>query len=135
MAHRQRASDLEQAPPVERTCVSCGRRITWRAAWARDWANVKYCSDACRRHGVNDTDRELESTIARLLVTTPAHSSIDAADVARMVGGEAWQELMEPVRRAARRMVAAGQLQIVQGGTVVDPSTAKGPIRLRRPRK
>nr|WP_309620287.1 DUF3253 domain-containing protein [Salinibacterium sp.] len=25
-------------------------------------------------------------------------------------------------------------MQITQGGSVVDPSTAKGPIRLRRPR-
>jgi hypothetical protein len=41
---------------------------------------------------------------------------------------------MEPVRRAARRLVAAGEAEITQGGNVVDPSTAKGPIRIRRPR-
>ena len=38
----------------------------------------------------------------------------------------------EPVREAARRLVARGEVDIVQGGHVVDPSTAKGPIRLRR---
>ncbi len=39
---------------------------------------------------------------------------------------------MEPARQAARRLVAAGEIEITQGGHVVDPSTAKGPIRLRR---
>ena len=38
---------------------------------------------------------------------------------------------MEPVRSAARRLVARGQLEILQQGRVVDPSTARGPIRLR----
>jgi len=42
---------------------------------------------------------------------------------------------MEPARCAARRLVAAGRIEIVQGGRVVDPSTAKGPIRLRLVRR
>ena len=29
-------------------CVACGRPMSWRKAWARNWADVKYCSDACR---------------------------------------------------------------------------------------
>ena len=42
---------------------------------------------------------------------------------------------MEPARAAARRLVADGVVDITQGGVVVDPSTAKGPIRIRlRPR-
>ena len=39
---------------------------------------------------------------------------------------------MEPARRAARRLVARGEAEITQGGRPVDPSTAKGPIRVRR---
>ncbi|MEQ0777476.1 DUF2256 domain-containing protein [Paraburkholderia tropica] len=23
--------------------------MTWRRAWARSWADVRYCSSACRR--------------------------------------------------------------------------------------
>ncbi|WP_346833746.1 DUF2256 domain-containing protein [Paraburkholderia sp. SUR17] len=23
--------------------------MTWRRAWARNWPEVRYCSDACRR--------------------------------------------------------------------------------------
>ena len=29
-------------------CVACGREMTWRKSWAKNWADVKYCSDACR---------------------------------------------------------------------------------------
>ncbi len=29
-------------------CARCGRPFTWRKKWARDWAQVRYCSDACR---------------------------------------------------------------------------------------
>ena len=39
---------------------------------------------------------------------------------------------MEPTRAAARRLVASGDVEIVQRGRVVDPSTAKGAIRIRR---
>ena len=30
-------------------CLTCGRPFTWRKKWERDWDQVKYCSDACRR--------------------------------------------------------------------------------------
>jgi hypothetical protein len=29
-------------------CAACGRPFSWRKKWARDWENVRYCSDACR---------------------------------------------------------------------------------------
>jgi len=32
-------------------CAACGRTMVWRKRWARDWDSVKFCSDACRRHG------------------------------------------------------------------------------------
>jgi len=41
---------------------------------------------------------------------------------------------MEPARSAARRLVAAEEVEITQQGKVVDPATAKGPIRIRRRR-
>ena len=41
---------------------------------------------------------------------------------------------MEASRDAARRLAAAGEVEITQGGTVIDPSTIKGPIRIRRRR-
>jgi len=34
-----------------KTCFACGRPMTWRKRWARSWAEVKFCSDACRKAG------------------------------------------------------------------------------------
>ena len=136
MAHRQRkpAAAEYAGDAAEKTCASCGRRIEWRSKWADNWDSVKYCSAACRSHGVNATDLQLEITIATLLSARARDATICPSEAARAIGGEEWRDLMEPARRAARRMVARDELQITQGGAVVDPSTAKGPIRLRRPR-
>lgn len=32
-------------------CVACRKPMTWRKRWARDWDQVKYCSDRCRKSG------------------------------------------------------------------------------------
>jgi hypothetical protein len=142
---RQRIGTGGDTSPAEdradKTCASCGRRIEWRAKWARDWANVTYCSDACRTRGVREVDRELEASIRSLLDARADSATICPSEAARAVaaargmpGDEPWRELMEPARRAARRLVAAGYVEITQGGRVVDPSTAKGPIRVRKVR-
>ena len=44
------------------------------------------------------------------------------------VAGEDFRPLMDPVRRVARDMDA---VEVTQKGRVVDPDTARGPIRLR----
>ncbi len=122
---------------ADKVCGSCGRRIEWRAKWARDWDAVRWCSDACRARGVTPLDRELETSIRSLLAGRAADATICPSEAARQVGGDdetAWRALMEPARRAARRLVAAGEVEITQGGKVVDPSMAKGPIRVRRAR-
>jgi hypothetical protein len=123
----------------EKVCAVCGRRMTWRHAWARDWEQVRHCSAACRRRGLRSSDAELETAIRDLLATRARTASVCPSEAARRVAlrkgaEEGWRELMEPARMAARRLVAAGEVQIVQGGRVVDPSTAKGPIRIRRAR-
>ena len=118
---------------AEKTCASCGRRIEWRAKWQRDWDQVRFCSAACRRRGVTAEDRRLEDVTLSLLADRAATSTICPSQVARAVGTEeSWRTLMEPARRAARRLVAAGEVEITQGGRIVDPSTAKGAIRIRR---
>ncbi len=120
--------------PDDKTCRSCGRRIEWRKKWERSWDDVLYCSDACRRRKVSSVDEQLENTIRSLLASRAATSSICPSDAARAVSDDGWRDLMEPARRAARRLVAQGEAEITQGGSVVDPSTARGPIRIRRPR-
>lgn len=36
-------------PLPSKICPVCGRSFDWRRKWARDWAQVRYCSDACRK--------------------------------------------------------------------------------------
>ena len=118
--------------PEAKTCAACGRRIEWRKKWERDWDQVRYCSSACRKRGVSKVDSDLEAAITDLLAARSRTSTICPSEAARKVGGDDWRDLMEPARRAARRLVDAGEVEITQAGHVVDPSTAKGPIRIRR---
>ncbi|MFY8139544.1 MAG: DUF2256 domain-containing protein [Caulobacter sp.] len=32
-------------------CETCRRPFAWRRKWARDWDQVRYCSDRCREAG------------------------------------------------------------------------------------
>jgi hypothetical protein len=104
--------------------------MAWRAKWASNWPSVRYCSDRCRR-GLDATDHALEAAIVALLGQRAASASICPAEAARAVAAD-WEPLRERARMAARRLVAAGVAEITQRGVVVDPSTAKGPIRVRR---
>lgn len=118
-------------------CLACGRDIQWRKKWERDWDNVKYCSDRCRRQRPTDTDHRLEQAILDLLAARASSSTICPSEAARAVAptiGEDWETLMEPARAAARRLVALGKVRITQAGRDVDPSTARGPIRIAHPR-
>ncbi len=126
---------MEHEPKV---CGSCGRTIEWRRKWAKNWDDVRWCSDACRSRKVSEVDKDLEASILALLDQRAAGATICPSEAARSVASEnggiddEWRELMEPARRAARRLVAADLVDITQKGQVVDPSTAKGPIRIRR---
>ncbi len=142
MAHRSRESrrSTTAGDVPTKTCASCGRTITWRKAWEQDWEQVRYCSAACRRRGVHEVDEALEGALVALLSARAAGATVCPSEAARRVATpasgdapeeEAWRALMEPARAAARRLVAAGRVEITQGGHVVDPSTAKGPIRVR----
>ncbi|MDX2200119.1 MAG: DUF2256 and DUF3253 domain-containing protein [Phycisphaerae bacterium] len=129
-------SSPSPASPPEKICVSCGRRMAWRAKWARTWDQVKYCSDACRRRAVRAVDLAPEQAILDLLSNRPGGATICPSEAARAVSDDAdeaaWRSLMEPARRAARRLAEAGRIEVTQNGRVVDAATARGPIRLRR---
>jgi hypothetical protein len=30
-------------------CMACGRPMSWRRSWAKNWEQVKFCSAGCRR--------------------------------------------------------------------------------------
>jgi hypothetical protein len=108
--------------------------MEWRAAWAANWDEVRYCSDRCRKRKVQPIDVALETSIMSLLANRAGGATICPSEAARAVDPSGWRELMEPARSAARRLVACGEVEITQGGHVADPSTCKGPIRIRRRR-
>ncbi|QNN52944.1 DUF3253 domain-containing protein [Nocardioides mesophilus] len=86
---------------------------------------------------MDDVDRALEAALRELLARRAPSATVCPSEAARRVSGDpddgdAWRPLMEPARAAARRLVAAGEVEITQRGRVVDPETAVGPIRVRR---
>ncbi|MEQ8325312.1 MAG: DUF2256 domain-containing protein [Vicingaceae bacterium] len=41
---------MNKAYLASKTCVVCNRPFSWRKKWEKEWENVKYCSEKCRRH-------------------------------------------------------------------------------------
>jgi hypothetical protein len=89
--------------------------MTPRRRWRGQREPVRYCSERCRRTPLGSVDHALERAILELLDNRAAGDSICPSE-------------------AARRLVTRGAVVIIQQGCVVDPSTARGPVRLRRPR-
>lgn len=86
-------------------------------------------------HGVSETpDAALERTIGELLDARASTSSICPSDAARALSPDDWRDLMPAARAAAGRLAARGEVQVTQRGEVVDVATARGPVRVRRPR-
>ena len=40
----RKKADLPSKP-----CAQCGLPFNWRKKWERDWEQVKFCSERCRR--------------------------------------------------------------------------------------
>jgi hypothetical protein len=106
--------------------------MTPRKKWANNWADVKYCSKQCRSRKLSSTDKRLESAMVDLLMESPGQGTICPSEAARKIRPNDWDGLREACRMAARRLVARGAVEMIQGQRAVDPSTAKGPVRLRR---
>lgn len=131
MGDREHKREPKPGQPPGKLCATCGRTITWRKKFERTWDTVKFCSEGCRTHRPGDLDQALEAAILNLLAQRARDKTICPSEAARAVAPEAWEQQMEPTRKAARRLVARGLIEITQHGQIVDGSTAKGPIRLR----
>ena len=83
---------------------------------------------------MDDVGTRLERAIETLLDQRRADASICPSEAARAVDPEDWRELMPAARAAAGRLAAAGEVEVTQGGAVVDVASARGPVRVRRPR-
>lgn len=72
---------------------------------------------------------------AEILARTEAagpRASISPSEVAAGLAPENWRPLLGPVRQAAARLAAAGQIEILRKGKPVPPEEMRGVIRLRR---
>lgn len=75
----------------------------------------------------------LTAAILGLLADRAEGATICPSEAARRVAGDGgWRALMPAARAAAAALVTAGKVEVTQGGEVVDPGTARGPIRIRR---
>jgi hypothetical protein len=117
---------------VEKVCAVCGRTIEYRAKWSRDWDAVRYCSRRCRGRRLTLEDRALEEAIVRLLRRRAGSSTVCPSEAARAVRPDDWQAWMERTREAARRLAARSVVEFRQRGRRVDPSRARGALRLAR---
>ena len=123
-----RQSKNSATTSLTKTCATCGREIEWRKKWAKNWDEVKYCSDRCRGSRAIKDNHEQE--ILAILATRDGDKTMCPSEVLSEVDKQDKLK-MEKVREAARRLVALGKIEIEQKGKVVDPSDFRGPIRLR----
>ncbi|MFN3949606.1 DUF3253 domain-containing protein [Microbacterium sp.] len=77
-------------------------------------------------------DPRLVASIRDLLAARDAGKTICPSEAARAVGGDDWRDLMQPARDAAQELVGLGEVEVTQKGVVVDMTTARGPVRIRR---
>jgi len=83
-----------------------------------------------------DLDRRIEAAVSDLLDARAADATICPSEAARRVAGDDgdWRALMDPVRAVVGALVTRGEVEVTQGGEVVDLASARGPIRVRRAR-
>ena len=53
MMHPRAAFRGNKAALPSKPCMACGRAMSWRRSWAKNWVAVKFCSDASRRGKVH----------------------------------------------------------------------------------
>lgn len=118
---------MSEASDTQKICARCARVIEPRKKWARNWEQIKYCSDQCRK---NSYAQSYELRILNLLRTRGTGKTICPSELLAD-SDKKNKALMEKVRISARHLVSRGVIVITQKGQIVDPSTAKGPIRLK----
>jgi hypothetical protein len=77
----------------------------------------------------------IEAAILELLARRQG-KALDPVEVARAIGGDhpdGWGPLMQPVRRAAVRLVKEGRAVILRKGRPVDPDDFRGIYRIAPP--
>ena len=81
-------------------------------------------------------EEQIEAAMVQLLSERGEGRTIGPSDVAQALGGnqpDGWGPLMQPVRRAAVRLMKEGRVVILRKGRPVDPDDFKGTYRIALP--
>jgi len=76
---------------------------------------------------------DIEATLLKLVTERGPGKTISPTDVARALGGDhpdGWGPLMQPVRRAAVRLMKTGRIVLLRKGRPVDPEDFRGVYRI-----
>jgi len=85
---------------------------------------------------MNHDQETIEQAILDLLARQEPGRTISPMDVARALGSDHpddWGPLMQPVRRAAVKLMKEGKLLITRKGRAVDPDDFRGVYRIILP--
>jgi hypothetical protein len=121
---------VRSAPP--KPCARCGRPIAWRRKWERDWDAVRYCSDRCRRARPSARDRAAEDAILEALRAVPIGRPVALEGLLSPAADPEGDR--DALLDAARRLAAAGAVELLAAGRAIDPAEARGRLEVRRRR-
>jgi hypothetical protein len=79
---------------------------------------------------------EIEAAMLSLAEARGPGKTLGPTDIARALGGDhpdGWGPLMQPIRRAAVRLMKQGRIVIVRKGRPVDPDDFRGVYRIALP--
>lgn len=80
-------------------------------------------------------DADIQACLLRLVRDRGPDKTICPSEVARSLGAHDWRSLMPQVRAVGVSLAASGTIEVTQKGQVINPQTAKGPIRYRLTRR
>lgn len=73
----------------------------------------------------------IRSCLLQLVHDRGPEKTICPSEVARALEDSDWRALMPQVREIGVALAKSGQISVMQKGQVVDPESARGPIRYR----
>ena len=115
----------------QKFCARCGRVITWRKKWEHCWDEVKFCSKLCQSKKLSPKDKLIQAEMLSLLERKGSNQPICPSAFVQGLFPADGERFIEAARMAARRLTHLNLAEIIQNGRPVDPSTAKGPIKIR----
>jgi hypothetical protein len=77
------------------------------------------------------SEQQIRDRLLQLVRDRGPEKTICPSEVARSLSADDWRSLMSPIRAVGMKLAAAERIVVLQKGQIVDPQTAKGPIRYR----